>query len=193
MNYNLLIAGAGIYGLVAKEIAESMGCFDKIDFVDDKAKKTPDGIETIGTTEDIGKLSVEYGNIVIAIGNPEIRLSLLQKVEETTCCVISMLVSPRAYISPRAQISKGCIIEPLAVIHTGCVISDGCIVSAGAVINHGSLLCAGVHVDCNATVEGNTVVPAKTKVLSGTVFRGRDNISGHRPICLKMECEDIYV
>lgn len=43
MNQNLLIIGAGIYGLVAKEIAESMGCFRQIDFVDDGAKKTPDG------------------------------------------------------------------------------------------------------------------------------------------------------
>ena len=32
---NLLIIGAGQYGMVAKEIAESMKCFEKIDFVDD--------------------------------------------------------------------------------------------------------------------------------------------------------------
>lgn len=48
MNQNLLIIGAGIYGLVAKEIAESMGCFRQIDFVDDGAKKTPDGTPVIG-------------------------------------------------------------------------------------------------------------------------------------------------
>lgn len=35
MGNNLLIVGAGIYALVAKEIAESMGGFDKIDFIDD--------------------------------------------------------------------------------------------------------------------------------------------------------------
>ncbi len=34
-NRHLLIIGAGQYGMVAKEIAESMGCFDRIDFVDD--------------------------------------------------------------------------------------------------------------------------------------------------------------
>ena len=32
---NLLILGAGQFGLMVKEIAESMGCFDKIDFLDD--------------------------------------------------------------------------------------------------------------------------------------------------------------
>lgn len=48
MNQNLLIIGAGIYGLVAKEIAESMGCFRRIDFVDDGAKKSPDGTRSSG-------------------------------------------------------------------------------------------------------------------------------------------------
>ena len=35
MNRNLLIVGAGIYGVVASEIVADMGCFDKIDFDDD--------------------------------------------------------------------------------------------------------------------------------------------------------------
>ena len=35
MNRNLLIVGAGIYGVVAYEIAADMGRFEKIDFVDD--------------------------------------------------------------------------------------------------------------------------------------------------------------
>ena len=43
MNHNLLIVGAGIYRVVAKEIAESMECFDKIAFADDKKKMTPNG------------------------------------------------------------------------------------------------------------------------------------------------------
>ena len=50
MNKNLLILGAGIYGLVAKEIAESMGCFGKIAFVDDNAKTTSKTLFPIITT-----------------------------------------------------------------------------------------------------------------------------------------------
>ena len=79
MNKNLLIVGAGIYGAVAMEIAESMKCFDKIAFVDDNAKTTPKGIEVVGTTADIQRLSCKYNNAIVAIGNPEIRLNLIQK------------------------------------------------------------------------------------------------------------------
>ncbi len=57
MNKNLLIIGAGIYGVVAKEIAESMNCFEKIDFVDDNRKETPNCIKVIGTGVDIVNLA----------------------------------------------------------------------------------------------------------------------------------------
>lgn len=50
MNKNLLIVGASTYGVVASEIAADMGCFEKIDFVDDERKTTPNGIEVVGTT-----------------------------------------------------------------------------------------------------------------------------------------------
>lgn len=171
MNKNLLIIGAGVYGLVAKEIAESTGRFDKIAFIDDKAKNTPNGIEVAGTVADVKNLASEFSNVIVAIGNPEVRLRLIQKFEEEIPCHIVSLVSPRAFVSSSARIGKGCIIEPMAVIHTGCVLATGCFVSAGAVVNHCSMLCDGVHIDCNATVAGYTLVPAGTKVCSGEVFK----------------------
>ena len=167
MNQNLLIVGAGIYGVVAKEIAESMNCFEKIDFVDDHAN----GVSVIGTTADLDELATDYSYLIVAIGDPKIRLSLLNKVEEETLFKIATLISPRAYVSPSAQIMKGSIIEPMAVVHTGAIISKGCIISAGAVINHASMCCDACHIDCNAVVAGQTIVPAGTKVCSGEVFR----------------------
>lgn len=173
MNRNLLIIGAGIYGIVAKEIAESMNCFEKIDFVDDNEKSTPDGISVIGTTNDLGEFACRYSDAIVAIGDSNVRLSLIKKLEEETLLNVATLISPRAYVSPTAQIMNGSVIEPMAVIHTDAVISVGCIISAGAVVNHASMCCDGVHVDCNATVAGNTVVPAGMKVKSGEVYEGK--------------------
>lgn len=170
MNHNLLILGAGIYGLVAQEVAGSMGCFEKIAFVDDCAKETPNGTPVIGTSADLSALSAEYGYAVVAIGNPKVRLNLLGRIEEETTIQIATLVSPRAYVSPAAQLGDGCIVEPMAVIHTQCVLGKGCIVSAGAVVNHASRCGDGVHVDCNGVVAGNVTVPSETKVASGTVY-----------------------
>lgn len=170
MNQNLLIIGAGIYGLVAKETAESMGCFRQIDFVDDGAKETPNGIPVIGTTHDLAELSRGYANVVVAIGNPEVRQKLICFIEEETLLRLVPLVSPRAYVSPSAQIGTGCIVEPMAVVHTGCVLGKGCLICAGAVVNHGAMCGDWVQVDCNAVVPGNTVVQSGVKVHAGTVY-----------------------
>lgn len=176
MNKNLLIVGAGMYSVVAFETATDMGCFEKIAFVDDERRTTLNDIEVIGTIQDIDELAIEYSNIIVAIGNPETRLSLLNKISEENPYRIVSIVSPKAYIAPSAQIMRGCIIEPMAVVQTGCLISTGCIISAGAIINHASMCCEGVHVDCNATVEGYCLVPAGTKICSGEVYRRKDTI-----------------
>ncbi len=173
MKQNLLIIGAGIYGVVALEIAGEMDCYDEIAFVDDGATQTPNGIPVIGKTVDLPTLGDRYTHAIVAIGNPEVRLSLLRKIKEETTLSVATLVSPRAYISPTAQVMEGSVIEPMAVVHTGVIIAGGCLISAGAVVNHAAMCCEGVHVDCNATVAGYTVVPAGKKIGSGEVFNER--------------------
>ena len=171
VNENLLIVGAGSYALVAAEVAESMGCFGRIAFVDDRIQTLQDGTPVVGTTQDIDRLAGEYTHIVVGIGNPEVRLAMLEQLQKKDGYQIATLISPRAYISPEAKVSEGCIIEPMAVVHREATLEKGCIISAGAVVNHESTCGQGVHIDCNATVAAYAKVPAKTKVCSGEVYR----------------------
>ena len=62
MNKNLLILGAGQYGLVAREIALSMRCFEKIDFLDDKSELA------IGRLEDYEKYTAGYSCAITESG-----------------------------------------------------------------------------------------------------------------------------
>lgn len=172
-NNNLLIVGAGSYGAVAEEIAETMGCFEKIAFVDDFRTVSANGKSVIGTTKQLQALSEQFGNVVVAVGLSKKREELFEEIREKTSCEIVSLISPRAYVSPNAQVGKGCIIEPMAVIHTNCVISDGCIISAGAVVNHFCKCLEYVHLDCNSTVEGESVVPFGVKICGGEVYNSK--------------------
>ncbi len=163
MNSNLLILGAGQYGHVAKEVAESMKVYDKISFLDDFS------LVAVGKFEDYIKLTDEYTYAIVAIGKSKVRLEWLKKLYEAGY-IVPTLIHDKSYVSPNAQIEKGTIIEPMAVVHTGCIINTGCIISAGAVVNHFSTLGEGCHIDCNGTVLGGKNVPNDTKVESGTVF-----------------------
>jgi UDP-3-O-[3-hydroxymyristoyl] glucosamine N-acyltransferase len=170
MGKKLLIIGAGVYGLIVKETAESMQCFEEIAFVDDVATSALDGSPIIGKLANLHQISADFSHIIVAIGNPEIRSSLINKAQSETSCELATIISPLAYIAPSAKIAPGCIIEPMAVIHSKCVLEKGCIVSASAVLNHCVHLCEMVHVDCNAIVAGFQTVPRSKKVLCGTIF-----------------------
>ena len=171
MNKNLLILGAGCYGLAAKETAEAMGCFEKINFLDDSIKELPNGNKPLGGISDLGNFDVDYSNAFVAIENPEMKLNLLREIKETTSYKIATLISPRAYISPSAQVLEGSLVEAMAIVNTEAVVATGCIIGAGSVVNHYSMCGEGVLLECNATVAANTLVPAGTTINSGAVFK----------------------
>ena len=153
---NLLIVGAGQYGMVAKEIAESMRCFDRIDFVDDNSPTA------IGKIVDIEKLFPDYDSAVVAIGNSDLRLSLINTLHEIGYYIPS-LIHERAYVSPTAKIGMGSFIEPMAVVHTEVVVETGCIISAGVILNHNSKISKGCHINCGCVVPARAEIEAKTR------------------------------
>ena len=88
---NLLIIGAGQYGLVTKEIAESMNKFDDIAFLDDNNSLA------IGRIDDYKKYIGKYKYAVISIGNSEVRHDLFEKIKDSF--TITTVISPYSHIS----------------------------------------------------------------------------------------------
>lgn len=154
---NLLIIGAGQYGQVAREIAESMNCFDKISFLDDNNPKA------VGKMADYEKFVMDYEYAIVAIGNSALRLEFTEKLR-IAGYQIAKLISPMAYISPSSVIREGCIVEAMTVVNTEAELNECCFISAGAVVNHNSVLKKGCHINCHATVSSNAVVEAGQKI-----------------------------
>ena len=160
---NLIILGAGQYGALVYEIAQSCGTFDKIDFLDDNREKA------IGKIADYKKIIGKYNCAVVAIGNSDIRLEFLAMLKEAGFN-LPAIISPQAWVSPSAKIGEGVIIEPNATVSTSAKIGFGCLVSSGAVVNHNAVLCNGSHANCNSTVTARAEVPFKKKLSCGEVF-----------------------
>lgn len=163
MNKNLLIVGAGQYGLVVRELATALEAFNKIDFLDDNKEIA------VGKTVDYQSFVGEYSYAFSAIGNAELRMQWVDKLKEAGFCVPS-LISPQAYVSLSAQLGDGTVVEPMAVVHANTVIGKACIISAHATVNHNSICGDGCHIDCGAVIGANSIVPQRTKVKYGEVF-----------------------
>lgn len=160
---NLLILGAGQYGRVARETAEAMGCFERIAFLDDNS------LLAIGKLSDYECFAQSYGSAFVAMGNPQLRMQWLNKLEQTGY-ELPVLIHPKAFVSPSAVIGLGSIVEPMAVVNSEAVIEKGGLICAGCVVNHNAHIMPVCQIDCNAVVASNGLVPEGTKVMSGTVF-----------------------
>lgn len=150
-NKNLLIVGAGEYGIMAKEIAEEMDYFDKIDFLDDK------NVETIGNVEDVENFYPEYMYAIALCEDGEERIELNKKLEESRF-VVPNLVHTKSLISPSANLLKGCVVEPGAVIESQTTIGVGSIVGANCVVEHHCFIEDGSSLKAGTIVHANTVL-----------------------------------
>lgn len=154
----LLIIGAGGYGRLVKEIALLNG-YDTVDFADDNSELA------IVKLNNIQNVESHYDGSVVAIGNPEIKKNLFNKLKNPVT-----LIHPMASVSSSACIEKGCVIEAFAVINSEAVIENGTFICAGAVVNHNSMVREFSQIDCNAVVASGAKVPNGTKVKSCTVW-----------------------
>lgn len=173
----LLILGAGQYGLVAKEVAEVMGCFTQIDFLDDHSEIA------IGKLNDIENM--EYDAAFVAIGNPAVRSQWLQRIDK-----LATLIHPKAVISPSAVIGEGSIFEAGTVISTDAKIGKGTIVMANSVVGHNAAVGDCCQLKYNCTIPENCVVPDKIKVDCNVVFRDMSLIEAKNRQFIKSETKN---
>ena len=149
--------------MVAKEIAEATGLYDRIVFLDDNSSAA------IGRLSDFDKCSDVFDSAVVAIGDAEKRLKLIERLIDAGYDV-PVLIHPRAYVAPSATISMGCFIEPMAVVHTDVVIGAGCIISAGTIVNHNAVIGDGCHIDCGSIIGARAIIADYTKTEYGSVI-----------------------
>ena len=164
MSENLLILGAGQYGMLVREVAMSTGKFDNIAFLDDESSIA------VGRIDDYKDFVSKCRYAFVAIGNSAVRSKLLSMLESAGF-ELAVIVSPFAYVSASAQIGGGSIVEPMAVVNTGVTLGKGSLVCAGAVVNHNAVVEDCCQIDCNAVVSARGNVPAGTKVESGCVYK----------------------
>jgi len=169
----LIILGAGQYGVMAAEIAESMGVFDRIAFLDDSfntCHSREGGNLLLGTFADLPKFAAEFCYGFVAIGNPALRRKLTEQLQQNSF-TLATLVHPTAYVSPSTQLESGCCVEPNATVQTGAVIKQASFIASGAVIRHNATVGEFCHVDCNAVVDTLAVVPVGTHILAQETYR----------------------
>ena len=163
---NLLILGAGSHGHAVYEIAERLGVFQKIAFLDDAVT----GDRVIGKLEDCLRYREEYPACFIAIGNNERRRELARRVTEAGF-LTPRLVSGEAAIARGVQIGRGSIVMPQATVNAGAEVGEFCIIASNALIGFHARVEDYAHCDCASVVMKDCTVPSLATVESGEILR----------------------
>lgn len=158
---SLLIIGSGGHGRVVAETAEACG-YTQINFIDDNSEIA------IGKIADLKKLTDEYKEVFVGIGNNRFRAQLIDKLIELGYTV-PVLIHPTAYVSKSAVIHIGTIVELKAIINVNAYIGRGCIVSVGSIIDHDARIGKASHVNAGAIVKAGGSVNDFVKLEAGEI------------------------
>ena len=144
---NLLILGAGSYGVEVQELAQRLGVFRKIAFLDDDLSKT----QVLGPCTDFEKYVDEYPIAIPAIGDEQTRMKWLARLERAGF-VLPVLIHPTAVVSQSATIGYGTVVCARATVGAGARVGKGCILESGATVDRLVYLLDGTHIGCGQVV-----------------------------------------
>ena len=144
---NLLILGAGGHGEIIRELAQSLGVFRKIGFLDDDLKNPL----AMGRCDDCLRYLEEYPIAIPSVGDQKLRMQWLAMLARNGF-VLPILVHPTATVSPSAAVGYGTVIEARATVSPGVRIGNGCIIASGATIDRNVKIPDGTLVGCGRVI-----------------------------------------
>lgn len=179
----LLIVGAGGHGKVIADTAALNPHWNEIAFLDDCYPQVYQvhHWKVINKINYAHKLVSEYKNLVIGLGNNQLRMDLFNQMLNLGFNIVS-IIHPNAYISSYVKIAEGTVVFANAVININAVIGRVCIINSGAVVEHDCVLEDAVHISPGANLAGGVKVGASSWVGIGAKIIEKINIGKNTKI-----------
>lgn len=173
MTNKLAIVGASGHGKVIADIAEQLGFI--VNFYDDAypSKTYIEHWPIHGTCADLIALnntSTTSSDVVVAIGNNDIRQQKIQLLQQNNFNLIT-LIHPTAVISQYATIAQGSVVFAGAIINAFANIGIGCIVNTSAIIEHDCAIGDFTHICPNTALAGGVIIGSKSWVGIGSQIK----------------------
>lgn len=169
------IVGAGAQGRVVLDILRALNRYDSISFLDDDPALRG---SRVNEAEILGGLDLTLEpdragtEMIIALGNPLVRLRLAERIAERGGCFANA-VHPSAVIMGGVRLGVGNMIGPAAVVNTDSQIGNHTIVNTGAIIEHDCILEDGAAVGPGACVGGRAHLERASFLAAGAVVVSR--------------------
>ncbi|MBN2165709.1 MAG: acetyltransferase [Marinilabiliaceae bacterium] len=175
----IILVGGGGHCISCIEVINSIQEYEIIGVLDLKEKvgKLINGVEIIGTDDDIPELVKSCSNFLITVG--QIKSSALRhKIFELIESVggnLPTIVSPYAYVSSTSLIGKGTIVMHKAMVNVNAKVGINCILNTGCLIEHETEVDDFCHVSTHSVLNGQVNIGSNCFIGSSAVIA--NNIS----------------
>ena len=157
------------------DIAELMGCYKEIYFLDDNLTGVCLKHKIIGKTKEFIKF-INDADYFIAIGNGKIREKMFCKIKEYSSNIVP-LIHPSTVIASSVKIGKGTVVAAGAVINPDSNIGKGCIINTSSSVGHDVIIKDFSHIAPGAHLAGTVFVDKYTWVGAGAIIKNNIKIT----------------
>lgn len=170
----LLIIGAGGHGKVIADIAEKLGVYEEISFLDDGEVKECLGYKVVGKVLDMVNY-VSTHDVFVAIGNGRIRKAFIESLLNAGASVPT-LIHPSAVIGKNVTIGVGTAVMAGTVINPSSSLGKGVILNTCSSIDHDCVVEDYVHLAVGVRVAGTVRIGENSFLGAGSTVKNNVNI-----------------
>ena len=173
---SIVIIGASGFGREVAWLIEELEKWNIIGFIDDDESiqgKDVNGYKVIGTTQDL--LSYEEKiNVVIAIGNSEVRKKIYDRISIKLNLLFPNIIAKDVRISKTNNLGIGNIICTHTVLTTNITIGNFNHINLSCTLGHDAILENFVTIYPSVNVSGNVLVRSLTELGTGAkIIQGK--------------------
>ena len=165
------IVGAGAQGRVVLDVWRAARPDANIAFVDDDPAMHGRRILGAEVTAGIDSLGGIDAEVVLALGNNDVRLALAARLDGKVR--FAVVVHPSAVVMPTATIDAGTVVFAGAIVNTDARLGAHVIVNSGAIVEHDCVLEDGVNVSPGARMGGRVTIRRGAFVATGATLAPR--------------------
>ena len=167
------IYGCGGAGRESKEIAELMGCWEEIIFIDDTCSNdTFKDVQRMNYQEFLEMYNTSEVEISISLGEPEFKEKLYYRLKEDGFSFAN-IIHPTAIISPSATVGRGLILKSHSLISADAVVGENVSIEENGIIGHDSIIGDHCQISANVVVAGGCTIGNSTYIgLSVPIIQG---------------------
>ena len=163
-NLKLAIFGFGGHSKVAYDLSILSG-WKEIDFFDDNLNKSE---KIVGNFKSLCEDIDLYDGIFVAVGDNNIRLKKIEKLESLTNKLIT-LIHPNSSISSSSKIGQGSFVGAKAVLNPLSSIGKGVIINSSSVVEHDCHVEDGAHIAPGGVLCGSVKFGKRSWLGAGSV------------------------